>query len=67
MGLLRVDEVVVNLALLPKADDERRVADVIAARTCSSPPVVGRRLCLHEHEWICPLCGEPDDECRCGR
>lgn len=59
-----------NLALLPKADDERRVADVIAARACVSPAVVVRswtQRCLHEHEWICPLCLEGDDECRCGR
>lgn len=68
MGLLRVDEALVsNLARLPEANDERRVVDVIALRMCVSPPIGPRRRCLHEHEWICPLCLEPDDECRCGR
>lgn len=35
-------------------------------RLCVAPEGPPRRLCLHEHEWICPLCLEGDDECRCG-
>lgn len=35
-------------------------------RLCVAPAGPPRRRCLHESEWLCPLCGEGDDECPCG-